>query len=216
MRQFVLLIVLLLPALSFCQLRTHVGVNVPAAMVGTLDIRSEIQMAPRFSLQLATGIRHQNNEDRAEPRIRALSDYINLLNQGLFLSVGGRLYEQDLSDYQYPFIAFDLTGVYYRDRYLSQDAQGNSIKEEATGFRIGGTATIGFVVRITEYINADLGIQFGYSPPRRDLLAYYHPGMGYMTFGLGVLGVKGGHIQPLIALRYNIIRDKRQRIHSME
>ncbi|MCI4666730.1 MAG: hypothetical protein MRZ79_01115 [Bacteroidia bacterium] len=207
------LFIILFPALCFSQLRTHVGVNVPAALMGTLDLRSEIQLAPKFSLQLGSAIRHQNNELRSEPRIRALSNYVNLFNQGVSISIGGRLYEQDLSDYQYPFIAFDLTGVYYREWFVES---GGTEKIEVEDFRIGGTATIGFVVRITEYINADLGIQFGYSPPREDLLAYYYPGIGYMTFGLGALGVKGGHIQPLISFRYNIIRDKRQRIHSME
>lgn len=210
------LVILLLPALCFSQLRTHVGLNLPAALMGTLDLRSEIQLAPKFSLQLGTALRHQNNEFRSEPRIRALANYVNLFNQSISLSVGGRLYEQDLSDYQYPFIAFDLTGIYYREWYLDAGLGGSNQKKQATDFRIGGTATIGFVVRITEYINADLGIQFGYSPPRKDLLAYYYPGMGYMTYGLGALGVRGGHIQPLISFRYNIIRDKRQRIHEME
>lgn len=210
------LIILLLPALCFSQLRTHVGINLPAMLMGTLDLRSEIQLAPKFSLQLGSAIRHQNNELRSEPRIRALANYVNLFNQSFSISVGGRLYEQDLSDYQYPFIAFDLTGIYYREWYVNSGPGGSNQKTEARDFRIGGTATIGFVVRITEYINADLGIQFGYSPPREDLLAYYYPGMGYMTYGLGALGVKGGHIQPLISFRYNIIRDKRQRLHSME
>ncbi len=193
------------------------GINAPAFLLGTLDLRSEIQLAPKFSLQLGSSFRYQDNQQRKEPRIKALSNYVELLNQGISLSVGGRLYEQDLSDYQYPFIAFDLTGVYYREKYLTEAPGGGGLTEqEVSGLRLAATATIGFVLRVSDYINMDLGIQFGYSPPREDLLAYYYPGVGYMTFGLGALGVKGGHIQPVFSIRYNIIRDKRQRIHGME
>ncbi|MEO1805480.1 MAG: DUF3575 domain-containing protein [Bacteroidota bacterium] len=206
---------------TFGQVRTHLGMNIPALLMGTLDLQAEMALASKLSLHLGSAIR-VDGQNSVDPTAGSfLRDYTHIRDRSMSLSVGIRLFDESASYYQYPYMTFSAVGVYYEDLVQYVDPQDNTslIIGDFQGVKLGGTATIGVVVIITDHITLDLAAQMGYIRPRTDIpsfVPYYFPGMGYSTFGLGVLGVEGGHIQPIISLRYNIVRDKRQRIHDKE
>jgi hypothetical protein len=207
---------LLFPTLLFAQVRTHVGVNLGSLPLQALELRVDMEVAKHFALQIHTGFRSQNHDTDQPPRLGALATYVQPRNQSLFFSLGGRVFNR-VGDYDYPYLALDAVGIYYNDKVQRYNhADRSVVTEETQGFRLGGTMTLGFVLRISERLHSDLALQMGYTKPREDVLAYYFPGMGYSTYGLGIIGVRGGHVQPVISLKYNIVQDRRQRIRRME
>ncbi|MEL6135637.1 MAG: DUF3575 domain-containing protein [Bacteroidota bacterium] len=204
---------------AFGQMRTHLAMNIPALLMGTLDLQAEMVLAPKLSLHLGSGIRIDGRNPNDPTRGSFLQDYTHIRDRAMSLAVGIRLFDESASYYQYPYMTFSAVGVYYEDAYQYVNINNELVFNDVRGFKLGGTATIGVVIVMTDHITLDLAAQMGYIRPREDIPAfvpYYFPSMGYSTFGLGVLGVRGGHIQPIISLRYNIVRDKRQRIHDKE
>lgn len=212
---FVLRITLFTLFLSFfvsskAQNGTFLGLQVTPIGIGTLDIHLEERLSNTISLHLGTGFRTQRL-DRRDPGVRILSDFSTLTNTGAYTSLGIRLFNPE-TGVDYPYVQFGMTAVWYRDQYL--DNLGNPIVAKEITW--GSSATIGYVINFNTRWQLDLGLQMGYSPPRRDLLAYYYPGLGYSTFGLGRYGVVGGHVQPVITLKYKIRLGKRERLREIE
>ncbi|MEZ4772641.1 MAG: hypothetical protein R3D00_05605 [Bacteroidia bacterium] len=211
-------LLLLLPFYTIAQPKTDLGVNIAALMMGTGDVRANMQMTPGISLELGAGVRNQNrNREGVAPGFHALSDFVQQKNRAAYFSAGGRLTNPSENDYEYPYMGFHLIGVWYQENLLPEDPlNSNPALKSVSGFKLGVSTTIGFSLRISSVLYIDLAAQMGYSKPRKDLLAYYLPGLGFSTFGYGYIGVRGGHLQPVITLRYTIIKDRRMRIREME
>lgn len=221
MRWLILATLLCCP--GFClqlsaQYRTYLGINVSPLILNTLEVRADMQLTPGFAVQSSLGMRLQRNLDGRPPSLGALSNFVGRQNYAGFLSLGARFINPADNRYDYPFLAIDFTGLYLDEEYLLTDQSGGGLPTPVAfrGFTFGVSATMGFVVYVSDRWRADLGLQIGYAPPRDDLVAYFYPGLGYSTFGRGIIGIRGGHIQPLIAFKYNILQDRRQRIRSME
>lgn len=194
------------------QSQTYVGINVSPLLVNTLDARWEHQFNANLAIQGAVGFRSQDRAQGEFPRIAPLKDYVQFRNNAFFFSVGGRIFNRMLP--KYPYIALDFTGVYYDE--LIQPRSSSVKIQEVSNFKVGTTLTIGMVSQLFPRFYVDFGLQFGYASPRDELLVYYLPGMGYTTFGFGKYGVEGGLVQPVITLKYDLFKDKRQRIREME
>ncbi len=189
------------------QLGTHIGINAAPLAIGTLDIHAEERLSNTISLHLGAGFR-THEADRREPRLRILQDFYHLSNTATYLSIGIRLFNPE-TGIDYPYVQFSMTSAWYSDKFLSASGQ----EEWSRAFTWGNSATIGYVINVDQRWQIDLGLQMGYSPPRRDLLSYYLPGLGYSTFGLGQYGVNGGHVQPVATIKYKIRVSKRERLH---
>lgn len=200
------LMITMLPCWLLAQKGTYVGLQSTPLAIGTLDLMAEERIANTASLVAGAGFRTQRF-DRREPRVRLLSDFSTQTNTAAYFSAAIRLFNPE-TGVDYPYVQFGLTGLWYRDRYLSP--QGEKI---STGINWGASTVIGYLINIDQRWQVDLGLQMGYSPPREDLLAYYYPGLGYSTFGLGRYGVVGGHVQPMVALKYKIRLSEREKLH---
>ena len=211
---FIISIVLMGISTVYAQKKTFVGLNLAPLLVNTYDIRLEHQLSPHFAIQGAIGFRKQQRSAGENPRIVPLKDYIQFENQAISFSFGGRIFNR--SALKYPYIALDITGVYYDELIEPRIINGGQNVLSVENFKIGSTVTIGMVSRLFSRVELDMGLQFGYAGPRDELLAYYFPGMGYTTFGFGRYGVEGGHLQPIVTIRYDLIKDKRSRIRQME
>ncbi|MEL6649486.1 MAG: hypothetical protein AAFQ87_01650 [Bacteroidota bacterium] len=208
-------ILFLIPLYLWAQERTFVGLNLAPLLINTVDIQAERQLSPVFNLQLAAGFRVQRVGLENTPRVSLLQNYINVANDGLFLSVGGRLFNDSANPYEYPYIALNLNTNWYRDR-VYQDQLPNPAIESYQGWKLGGTFTLGFVIYVMKRVYVDLGLQLAYSPMREDMLSYYLGGMGYTTFGANRFSLEGAHFQPVITLKYEIVQDRRARLREKE
>ncbi len=212
MYQVILLLCVLLPTLSFAQRNSYIGINLSPLLVNTLELRFEYQINRRLSFQLATGGRYQSVAINETPRIAPLEDYLQPENKAIFISMGMRFSGPQISDF--PYISFDITHVHYWEEIVPRVSGGHPQLSTVNDTKLGVTATIGMVSRITPRIFLDVGIQFGYATPRSDLLAYYFPGMGYTTFGFSKWGVEGGHFQPILTLKYNLVKNRRLQLRK--
>ncbi|MFK7922965.1 MAG: hypothetical protein AB8H47_13460 [Bacteroidia bacterium] len=215
MNKTILCLLLLLPLRLWAQERTFVGINLAPLLINTFDFRAERQLSPVFNLQLAAGFRHQKVEQENSPRVALLKDYIDESNDGAFLSIGGRIFNDSANPYEFPYIALNLNANWYRDRVLDRSLP-TPTTVQYDGWKLGGTFTLGFVIYIMDRLYVDLGLQIGYSPMRADLLSYYLGGMGYTTFGSNRFSLEGAHFQPVITLKYEIVQDKRARLRDQE
>ncbi len=214
MRRLSLLAFIVIPLLTVAQKKSYLGINVTPIIINTLDIRYERQLNRFFALQIGGGVRMQNRDSSTIPPFGFLKDYVELHNYGAYLSAGGRLFDRNSTEY--PYVALDLIGSYYDEHIQGDDGNGGVTIWDADGFKMGGTVTVGFVTELFKRVHMDVALQFGYAPPREDLNAYYLPGFGYSTYGLGIIGVKGGHLQPIVNLKYDLFKDRRQRLREME
>ncbi|MEL6671946.1 MAG: DUF3575 domain-containing protein [Bacteroidota bacterium] len=210
---FLLSLLFLSPAYS--QGDIHIGLQLSPLLIRTVDLHVEQQLTSFFSWEGGLGFRQQTLQNGEPARFAFIENYIQPRNQSAFLRVGGRFYNQ--IDWDYPYIAVNLTGSYFSEEINpTQGTTGPT--REVRGWQWGMSTTIGFVIRVSERWHLDLGMQMGYANPRPkdDVLAYYTPGLGYSSFGLGRIGVDGGHFQPVICLKYNVVQDKRKKIRDME
>ena len=214
LRRLSLLAFVLIPIFSAAQKKSYLGINVTPLVINTVDARYERQVGKHFALQAGTGFRLQNRDSSVIPPFGFLKSFVELHNYGAFLSGGVRVFDRNSTEY--PYVAFDLIGAYFDEKIQSDDGSGGTRVWSASGLKAGGTLTIGFVTELLSRVHLDVALQFGYAPPRDDLNAYYLPGMGYSTYGLGIIGVRGGHLQPIVNLKYNLVKDPRQRIREME
>lgn len=205
-----------LPAVVFAQKSTYLGINLASLATQSAEVRSEFQISRILSLQAATGFRFQQRDPGQKTFFQGLNPYIQQKNNALFFSGGMRIYEAVSGRYDYPFFAAEASLIYFSDEFLSTDASGSRVVVRSEGWRTSFTGAMGFVIRLGARTDLDLALQMGYAPPRRDLLSYYFPGTGYSTFGYAVVGFRGGHIQPQITLKYQIVRSRRDRIRDME
>ncbi len=212
MFRMLMYVVLLFPVLCWAQRNTYIGINIAPLLVNTLDLRFEHQINHFISLQLATGMRFQQISPGETPRIAPLEDYLQPENKAISLSLGVRLTGPQPSDY--PYISFDITHVHYWEEIIPRIPNRNQGFTSVNDTKLGLMITIGMVNRITPRLFLDVGIQFGYAQPRSDLLAYYFPGMGYTTFGFIKYGVEGGHFQPILTLKYNLVKNRRMRLRD--
>jgi hypothetical protein len=200
----------------FAQIQTDIGINLTPLLLNGIDLQAEWQYTSTFSLVANTGLRYQTRPtDQAAP-IQALGEYVHPSNFGTYVGIGGRWFNHEINEYQYPFIQVGLVGAYYQESILFRDEAGLPAQRQAEGFRLGLTTTIGFVVRICKRATLDLAMQMGYTKPREDLLNYYMPGMGYTSYGIDAISIKGAHFQPRVVFKYNIFQSKRQRIRNMK
>ncbi|MEM6804940.1 MAG: hypothetical protein AAF696_26315 [Bacteroidota bacterium] len=215
----ILLFWVLFPCISICQDQTLVGLNLSPLLINTVDIQFERHVMPSIALQLGTGFRLQSRsgEDPVSPGF--LSDYIALRNRGAYLSLGARFSTPD--EWDYPYIAFEVVTSYFNENIVPPPpgpGLPSMPPRHVKDFKVGVNANIGFMLRVANKLYLDVGIEMGYTSPRprHDVLAYYLPGMGISTFGLGRVGVEGGYFQPTLAVKYLLKRDKRIRIREMK
>ncbi len=199
----------------FAQKNTYIGLNAASLAVSTADFRFERHVTSSLAVQAAGGFRFQQRDPGTKTFFQGLNDYVQYRNRSGFISAGLRLYESNAGRYDYPFLALDVSGIHYQDQVLLNPGSLSPEIQTAAGWTWGVNATMGFVIRLGGRFDLDLALQMGYAPPREDLIAYYYPGVGYSTFGYSVIGFKGGHIQPLLSLKYQIVKDPRQRIREM-
>ncbi len=217
MKCWLIYISLVFPLILLGQNRTYIGINVTPVILNTLDIKAEHELTRYFSLQMAMGFRAQSRDSTWQPRVRALRDFIHLKDQAAFISLGARLFDRpERWATEYPYISFELVGAYYNEWYRLGNEPAVLQKINARGLKFGGNVQIGFVSELMDRIHVDFALQMGYSKARKDLLSYYFPSMGYTVFGLDIIGVKGGHLQPIITIKYNLVKDKRKRIREKE
>ena len=216
MRQLSFLILMCLLNLGFAQVRTDLGVNVTPLLLNSLDLQAEWQLTSTFSLVANTGIRHQTLGDDQQAPIRVLSTYVHPRNTGGYLAVSGRFFNKEVNEYQFPFVQFGFVGAYSTETLLKLNDVGDYEKVPARHFQFGITTTIGVTLKMSERAHADLALQMGFTQAREDINLYYTPGLGYTTYGIDAISIRGAHLQPMIVFKYNILQDKRQRIRSME
>ncbi|WP_409286227.1 DUF3575 domain-containing protein [Pontibacter sp. G13] len=199
------------------QSHLELGWNVGSLFIGTLDLKSELGVSPGINLRLGMGLRAQSYPIEQVAQNRIFAFYRQPRNLGSFISVGFRAWNPTDNPYQYPYLALDVVGIHYRETLLVRpNGQTPAHPSNIRGWTAGISATLGFVLRLARKWHMDAGIQLGYAPPREELLSYYHPGIGFSTFGSGIIGIKGGHIQPILALRYTLQTAHTQRIREME
>jgi hypothetical protein len=216
MKKIFLPILLACCSILSAQVRTDIGINLTPLLLNNLDLQAEWQFTESFSLVANTGLRYQTLNPEAEAPIRVLGEYVHPSNFGTYFAVGGRWFNHEVNEYQYPFIQVGLVGSYYEEDIFTRAADGNLTQRNASGVRLGLSTTIGFVIRITQRAHLDLAMQMAFTKAREDLLNYYMPGMGYTTYGLDAISIKGAHFQPRVVFKYNIRQTKRQRIHNMK
>jgi hypothetical protein len=216
MRKIVFLLFLASSCLLSAQVRTDIGINLTPLLLNNLDLQAEWQFTESFSLVANTGLRYQTLGPDAQPPIRALSEYVHPSNFGTYFAASARWFNHEVNEYHYPFIQVGAIGSYYEETLASLNSDGQVVRRSVSGFRFGLSTTIGFVVRITERAHLDLAMQMAFTKARQDLLNYYMPGMGFTTYGIDAISVRGAHFQPRIVFKYNIRQTKRQRIHNMK
>lgn len=214
LRRLCLLAIVLIPVVVVAQKKSYLGINVTPLIINTLDIRYEHQIGRNFAFQAGAGARLQNRDSSGIPPFGFLKNFVEMHNYGAYLSVGGRIFDRNSTEY--PYLALDVIGTYFDETIQGDDGNGGIAIWDANGVKMGGSITVGFVTELLSRVHMDVALQFGYTPPRKDLNAYYLPGFGYSTYGLGIIGVKGGHLQPIVNLKYDLFKDPRQRIREME
>jgi hypothetical protein len=215
MNRFLITFLLLLPMCLLAQRRTHLGFNLAPLLINTVDLRLEQQLFPTFSLQLAAGLRYQKVGESNSPRVSLLHDYIHVRDFGAFFSIGGRIFNSTANEYEFPYVSFDLTSAYFKDVF-SNHPDFNEPLSTFQGWKLGGSVSLGFVIKLGERFYTDLGLQLGYSPMRQYSQSYYLGGLGYTTFGPNRFSFEGAHFQPIVTLKYVILQDKRDRIHEQD
>lgn len=211
MRHILLYALLLLPFLMWGQRDIYIGINVAPILVNTLDIRFEYPTTPFLALEGGIGFRAQGREIDETPRIAPLKDYIQPKNRATFLSLGARVFNAQTGNY--PYISVNFSMIRYTEEIWPRNTTPTQPIEVQDNVW-ATTLTIGLVSSLGPRWDLDLGIQFGYSPPRENLLAYYYPGAGYTSFGFGKWGVEGGHFQPIVTFKYNLVKNRRYRIRN--
>jgi len=204
-------VLLLLPITTWGQKNMYLGINVAPWLVNTLDIRGEYQVTSFLAVEAAGGFRIQGRDIGQTPRIAPLKDYIQPKNRAAFFSMGLRIFSASTGNY--PYISWQLSTLRYDEDIVPRNSTGTQPVNVVENIW-ATTLTVGFVSTLSPRWDLDVGIQFGFSPPRDDLLAYYYPGVGYTSFGFGKWGVEGGHFQPVVTLKYNLIKNKRWRIRN--
>ena len=189
----------------------YVGVNVAPLLVNTMDVRFEYPVSNAWALEAGLGFRRQSRGINETPRIAPLKDYIQPKNQAAFLLIGARVFTQN--SINYPYIAFNFSMIRYEENIFPRNSTASQ-PVNVTDNIWATTLTVGLVSKLAPRWDLDVGIQFGYSPPREDLLAYYYPGAGYTSFGFGKWGVEGGHFQPVVTFKYNLAKNKRLRLYN--
>ncbi len=200
---------MVIPLFSWGQRDMYIGINVAPILVNTLDLRFEYPTSSFMALEGGLGFRVQGREIGETPRIAPLKDYIQPRNRAAFFSFGARVFTPQSGNY--PYISLNFSMIRYSEDIWPRNAtprQPISVEDNIWA----STLTIGFVSSLAPRWDLDVGIQFGYSPPREDLLAYYYPGAGYTSFGFGKWGVEGGHFQPVVTFKYNLVKNRRYRI----
>lgn len=189
----------------------YVGINVAPLLVNTLDLRIEYPVSDFWALEGGLGFRVQSRDIDETPRIAPLKDYIQPKNRAAFLTLGARVFTR--STINYPYIAFNFSMIRYSEEVIPRNSPA-SLPINVEDNIWATTLTVGLVSSLAPRWDLDVGIQFGYSPPREDLLAYYYPGAGYTSFGFGKWGVEGGHFQPVVTFKYNLAKNKRWRLRN--
>ncbi len=205
-------LLLFLPLISFAQRPLTVGLNVTPLVIGTLDLQVEKPLGKITALQFGAGFRAQNSRNKTGSFLRMFDRFHALENNAFYFSVGGRIFEMPAPDHEYSYMAFDVFGIYYNETIKNID---HSI-EQKKGFNVGASLTFGMVFPLPGRFTIDLGLRMGYFPPREEPPIYFLPGIGFTTLGLDLIGVKGGHVLPLVMVKYNLIKDKRTRIREQE
>jgi len=211
----ILLYLALLPCLLYSQDQTLVGLNLSPLLINTVDIQLERHIMPNMAIQLGTGFRLQSRDGSDPVSPGFLSDYVALRNRAAYGSIGVRFARPD--EWDYPYIAFEVVTAYFNELIVPPppgDGLPGMPPRNVKDFKVGVNANIGFMLRLADKLYLDMGIEMGYASPRpkHDVLAYYLPGMGISTFGLGRIGVDGGYFQPTLAIKYLLKEDKRIRI----
>lgn len=210
LRSSYILWLLMLPALCLGQKKTTLGLNLAPLVVNGVDVKLEKHVLHNLSLQVGAGFRVQNRSLQDVEKVRLLDRFIHERNASAFISTGFRVFDPSLNEY--PYVGIQVTGIYYNETYKHTDQE--FIQNKGLGW--GFTFNLGYLFKLGKRLSLDLGMQIGYAPPRNDPKFYYYSGIGYTTRGLDVIGYEGGHIQPVLMVKYTILRDPRSKILEQE
>ncbi len=219
------LILFILPYNLYGQNRLFIGANFPSLIFGTLEIKSEYQFKRNLALQVGLGLRAQGREIGEKLSFAALQGYIEPRNRAVSLSIGTRIFNPP--DYRYerefPFIQVDFIGSYYNETIEISDPNTNNLfTKDVSGLKWGVAFQVGYHAWLFNRFYLDIALQLGYSKARSNkageetVLAYYLPNLGFTTFGLNRIGFEGGHILPVINVKYYLIQNKRDKIRDMD
>lgn len=216
MKFFCWLIALCVPQLVFCQYSRYVGINFTPTVLKTYEFRYEQRIRPGISLEGGIATRIQNRELGKDLLVGAFEPYVAKHNFGIGAAAGVRLYNWD--EYEYPYWNVMLTTAYFNEGIVIEDTLGAPISvDKQQGMRLGLTSTLGMVLNLPGQFKLDVGIQAGYTPPRKaPPLNYYLPAFGYNTYGGALLAIPGLHLQPVLTLKYDLVRDKHDEIKKQE
>lgn len=198
---------ILLNLLFTCALAQYnpisVGINMPALLTNTLDIRIKKPISRNVVLQCIGGFRNQN---RAKPcsNVSFIRDYIHKENRAAFLGLSVRLCDRYSTDY--PYISFDFMGIKYKNVFAdSIDASKCVVYryKKTEGITFGGGITIGYVLCLYKHLYLDGGVQVAYSSAKNQPQNYYLPSQGLSTYQtMDLFSFKGLMMQPIIVLQY--------------
>jgi len=203
----ILTFLLLFGVISICAQAQYnpisLGVNVPALMMNTVDIRIKKPISRNVVLQCLGGFRRQSRQ-KVCSNFPFITDYIHRENEAAFVGLSMRLCDRYSNDY--PYISFDFVGTQYRNVFAdSLSAQKCEVYryKETKGKTLGGGITIGYVFRLYKHLYLDSGLQISYTSARNQPIEYYLPGFGYSTYQtMELFSFKGLMMQPIVVLQY--------------
>jgi hypothetical protein len=180
-----------------------VGINVPALMMNTLDIRIKKPISRNIVLQCVGGFRNQGREKTCSD-FRFITDYIHKQNQATFIGASVRLCDRYSNDY--PYISFDFMGTKYKNIFADSLDDSKCVVyryKKTEGKTFGAGITIGYVLRLYKHLYLDSGVQVSYTSAKNQPQEYYLPPFGYSTYQtMDLFSFKGLMMQPIIVLQY--------------
>lgn len=179
------------------------GLNLPALLMNTVDIRIKKPISRNVVLQCIGGFRNQNRE-KVCSNFSFVNDYIHKENKASFIGASVRLCDRYSTDY--PYISFDFMGIKYKNVFAdSLDASKCVVYRYKTteGKNFGAGITIGYVFNVYKHLYVDAGVQVAYSSAKKQPPAYYLPSVGYSTYQtMDLFSFKGLMMQPIVLLQY--------------
>lgn len=192
------------------QKKSWISLDLAPSLMGTYSLKYEKQLSHISSVEVGGGFRYQSIDTGQTASIRSLQRFRGLSNKAQFITLGIRFFEDNL--YEHPYLSAHFAAVHYKETVLTEAI----VFEEVSGFNIGISMSLGVDFKLSDRLRIDLAFQGSYSPPREIPLNYYLPGIGYNTFSLNLIAVPGLHIQPVLAIRYQLKKDKRKIILEKE
>gem|GEM_PF-6950827 len=195
--------------MATAQISKYIGINTPPVLTRTLEITSEIQPHPAYSVTLQTG--YTFNTPFTGIDYQLIHEFIHSRRtSGFFYKLGGRAYLLSLGGNERSknlFIGAMIIGSHYTQSAIYEpNDPANPINipkqnREAKGTVFSPAITAGFSVNLSKSLGLDVGVQHALKVKRDDLIGArdrnYQPGMGAKSSD-PVLG----YVQGILNLKY--------------